>query len=502
MAERYRYAAFVSYSSKDARFAQRLHRALERYRIPAQLGRFKLTGKAGKTNRVYPVFRDREELSAGDLGERIETGLREAAALIVVCSPNAAASPWVQKEIEFFIKLGRRDRIFAIIADDAPLKDKKRNDATPLCFPPAFRGDALQGGERAIEPLAADARPGKDGFRNAVLKVIAGLIGVTPGQIIDRDARERRAQLTRNFALAAIAIVSVGLAYSQRHILEPMAVGWWRYQRYAHSTAELMAASPGTAFQDCRIDTHDCPVMVVIPEGRFIMGSPEGPDVDYSEVPQREIAVARFAVSRTEITFDQWAVCVAAGRCTAYPFQDEGFGQGQIPAVNISWDDARGYAVWLSDMTGHEYRLLSEAEFEYATRAGSSTQFSWGDEEPVCDFDAPNGAAVAACEVHGPIAVGQFRPNAFGLYDMHGNVWEWVQDCYAFYIPGRSDPAPVEPDELVDAIGIDGQPPCTWRVMRSGPVVYDGWPSRSVARARAMVEERSALRGFRVARTL
>lgn len=206
MAELYRYAAFVSYSSKDAAFAHRLHRALERYGIPSSLGKFDLIGGGGKRNRIYPVFRDREELSAGRLGDQIEANLRASGALVVVCSPNGAASPWVQKEIEYFANLGRSDKIFAILADDAPLTDEHGADATASCFPPAFRGDALAGDK--LEPLAADARKGKDGFRNAWLKIVAGMIGVSPGQIIDRDKRRRMQQ---GLAAAAL-IVALGAA--------------------------------------------------------------------------------------------------------------------------------------------------------------------------------------------------------------------------------------------------------------------------------------------------
>jgi hypothetical protein len=206
MAELFRYAAFISYSSKDARFAQRLHRALEAYGIPATLGKFDMIG-GGKRNRIYPVFRDREELPAGDLGERIEAALRASAALVVVCSPAAAASPWVQKEIAFFFGLGRRDRVFAIITDDAPLRDDDGRDATPSCFPAAFKGN---GSGATLEPIAGDARRSKDGFRNAWLKIIAGLIGVAPGQLVDRDRRRRRSQ-----RLAASAGVSAAWVDAQ-----------------------------------------------------------------------------------------------------------------------------------------------------------------------------------------------------------------------------------------------------------------------------------------------
>ncbi|MEQ1820818.1 MAG: toll/interleukin-1 receptor domain-containing protein, partial [Terricaulis sp.] len=206
----FRYAAFISYSSKDSAFARRLHRALENYGIPSSLGALSPTGSR-KRNRIYPVFRDREELSAGQLGGQIEANLRASGALIVVCSPNGAASPWVQKEIEFFAQLGRRDKIFAIISDSAPRADENGNDCTQACFPPAFRGDALEGDK--LEPLAADARRGKDGFRNAWLKLVAGLVGVSPGQLIDRDRARGRQRTLRNVVIGAlVALGAIGLA--------------------------------------------------------------------------------------------------------------------------------------------------------------------------------------------------------------------------------------------------------------------------------------------------
>ncbi|HRK63958.1 MAG TPA: toll/interleukin-1 receptor domain-containing protein, partial [Terricaulis sp.] len=127
----FRYAAFISYSSMDAAFARRLHRALEHYAIPGALGSFTFSS-ANKPNRLYPIFRDREELPAGDLSEAITDALQSAGALIVVCSPNAAKSKWVNKEIEHFLATGRRDRIFAIIADDAPLQ-AARGDSAQAC---------------------------------------------------------------------------------------------------------------------------------------------------------------------------------------------------------------------------------------------------------------------------------------------------------------------------------------------------------------------------------
>lgn len=208
MAELYRFAAFISYSSKDAAFARKLHQALEAYAIPASLGAFDLVG-AGRKNRIYPVFRDREELPSGDLGEAIAAALKASNALIIICSPHAAASPWVNKEIESFIALGRRDRIFAILHPEAPNTDDKGADATALSFPPAFRGEGLEGG---LEPIAGDARPTKDGFRNAWLKVVAGLIGVHAGALQDRERRRQRTRMLRAGIAAAAATASLGVA--------------------------------------------------------------------------------------------------------------------------------------------------------------------------------------------------------------------------------------------------------------------------------------------------
>jgi formylglycine-generating enzyme required for sulfatase activity len=117
--------------------------------------------------------------------------------------------------------------------------------------------------------------------------------------------------------------------------------------------------------------------MVMVPAGNFMMGSPEGLG-DYKERPQHEVTISKpFAVGGYEVTFAQWDACVVAGGCPKAP--DSGWGRGQRPVVNVSWDDARQYAVWLARLTGKDYRLLSEAEWEYAARAGAPTAYTWGD---------------------------------------------------------------------------------------------------------------------------
>lgn len=209
MATLYRYAAFISYSSKDAAFAKRLHRALEAYRIPKSLGPFDVIG-GGKPNRIYPVFRDREELAAGRLGEMIEANLTASSALIVVCSKDAASSPWVAKEIDYFLSLGRSDRIFTIIVENETASD------VAACFPVPLK---FSGADAArYEPLAADARREKDGFRNAYLKIVASIVGVSTGQLVDRDRTQRTRQTVSRglFGAAALsALLSVSGTISE-----------------------------------------------------------------------------------------------------------------------------------------------------------------------------------------------------------------------------------------------------------------------------------------------
>ncbi len=199
------FAAFVSYSSRDSAFARRLHRALEAYRIPKSLGAF-VIGSERHPNRIYPVFRDREELATGSLAERIEAALENSRNLIVICSANAAQSPWVAREIEAFRALGRGDRIFTIIADTALSIDEDKRDVTRSLFPAVLLADPGKN-----EPVAADARRRKDGFDNAVIKLIAGLIGVSPGKLLDREKRRRTERALTRAGFASIGVLAVAL---------------------------------------------------------------------------------------------------------------------------------------------------------------------------------------------------------------------------------------------------------------------------------------------------
>ncbi len=200
-------------------------------------------------------------------------------------------------------------------------------------------------------------------------------------------------------------------------------------------------AQTATIFQDC----IGCPTMISIPKGEYAMGMPpifQGRPYDKGEM--RRIVIPRpFAMGVYEVTFNQWEQCVRSGGCEEV--DDRGMGRGDRPVVNVSWRQAVKYAKWLSALTGEKYRLPTEAEWEYAGRAGSTTSRFFGIRlEMVCEY--ANIFDIHAWKVlqyeweHLPCEdgyvesapVGSFKPNAFGLYDMLGNVWEWTEDCLAY----------------------------------------------------------------------
>ena len=260
---------------------------------------------------------------------------------------------------------------------------------------------------------------------------------------------------------------------------------------FTFAVAAVLVAAMGSAsagepksFKDCSV----CPEMVVVPAGRFVMGAANSePD----EQPRREIRIPRsFAVGKYEITFAEWDACFAAGGCKRQPI-DYGWGRGHQPVNDVAWSDImREYLPWLSKTTGKTYRLLTEAEWEYSARAGSQSAFSWGDR--VGRDNANCDGCGGAWDGSRTAPVGTFAANAFGLHDMHGNVWEWVQDCYhgdLGKVPGDGRAFNAEPCEL--------------RVVRGGSWLSEPDKLRSASRDRLHgVNRYSIAIGFRVARDL
>ncbi len=188
----------------------------------------------------------------------------------------------------------------------------------------------------------------------------------------------------------------------------------------------------GESFKDC----PDCPEMVIAPAGSFTMGSPEGePERQKNEGPEHKVTFAKpFAVGRFAVTFAEWDACADDGGCGGYKPSDQGWGRGDRPAINVNWDDAQSYVKWLSEKTGRHYRLLSEAEREYAARAGKKSPFWWGasnsPDQANYNGDYTYNGGAKGINRGKTMPVKSFEPNPWGLYQVHGNVYDWVEDCY------------------------------------------------------------------------
>jgi formylglycine-generating enzyme required for sulfatase activity len=272
---------------------------------------------------------------------------------------------------------------------------------------------------------------------------------------------------------------------------------WWIVTRpyaaaqvwpHVLSATQEEALKPADAFREC---AQDCPEMVVIPAGSYTMGG----STRY-EQPQHTVTFAKpFAVSKYELTFADWDACVKGGGRNDHKPNDSGWGHGRQPVIDVSWDNAQAYVAWLSEVSGKPYRLLSESEYEYAARAGTTTDYPWGDDIRL------NGHAMANCIGCGSewdsiqtAPVGSFPPNKFGLYDTGGNVLEWTEDCYHINYNG----APNDGAAWLEAGGAD----CSNRVLRGGCWNSSSDFVRSAYRGWITTGDRSNVLGFRVARAL
>ncbi len=261
----------------------------------------------------------------------------------------------------------------------------------------------------------------------------------------------------------------------------------------ALTAARERALKPKDTFKECA----NCPQMIVVPAGSFVMGSPDSEEGhSEAEAPQHTVTFARtFAVGQFAVTFEEWDACVAAGGCKKYRPADAGWGRGRQPVINVSWDDAELYVTWLSSRTGKAYRLLSEAEFEYVTRAGTTTPFWWGasisTEQANYDGRETYGGGPQEDAREQTVAVNSFAANPWGIYQVHGNVDEWIEDCWHENYTG----APANGSAL---IGAD----CGFHVHRGGAWNSSAEDLRAAARQADSPDYRTSNLGFRIARTL
>lgn len=248
----------------------------------------------------------------------------------------------------------------------------------------------------------------------------------------------------------------------------------------------------GSTFTDCA----SCPDMVVVPAGRFFMGAAKSEKGHQAaEEPQHPVTVASpLAISKFEITFDDFEACALEGGCSNYRPQDGGWGRGRRPVIYVSYDDAKSYVDWLRQKSGKAYRLLSEAEWEFAARGGTSTPFAAGEKLQVtqANFDASSETTNRKRGSYEgkTVEVGSFPPNPYGLHDMEGNVFEWVEDCWnPSHAGAPSDASPRGGD-------------CKRRVAKGGAWYYEAAFARPSARMSFPKGSRLNVIGFRVARPL
>jgi formylglycine-generating enzyme required for sulfatase activity len=258
---------------------------------------------------------------------------------------------------------------------------------------------------------------------------------------------------------------------------------------------ERRCFKPGAGKTEHFKDCPKCPEMVVVPTGSFTMGSPTNEPSRSSDEAQVRVSIAApFAAGKYAVTFDEWDACVADGGCKGYKPADQGWGRGKRPVISVNWDDAKAYTVWLSRKTGKTYRLLSEAEREYVTRAGTTTPFWWGTSitPTQANYDGNYTYGASKGEYRQRTApVDSFEPNPWGLYQVHGNVWEWTEDCWNDSNAGNPG------DGRARTTG-----DCGRQVVRGGSWGFNPQFLRSAYRYWRHAGDRDGSLGFRLARTL
>jgi formylglycine-generating enzyme required for sulfatase activity len=425
----WRYDAFISYRTShplDSAVAREVHHALEGYRVPRALVR------KGLPRRLRPVFRDQAELAAeSNLAKAIEVALEGSRFLIVIGTPETPKSRWIEREVEHFASLGRSDHILVVLAAGA-VED---------CLPGSLATGPIP---LAVCLHAAGMWRRRWRLRREKLRLLARLLGCSYDELWDRERRRRR----RNTAIRALAVVVVvaGLLTMVRPARVPMERALARAlneePRPPHASPRTVRRAGvnlhGVEAMTVRLDRSPpvqrfmAPEMVALPGGRFRMGDPVGDptlgslrEKYYDEQPH-VVELSPFAIGRFEVTVAQYNELLLAKKKKPL------LSGPDFPVNGLSWWAAKDYCEWLAAATGKPYRLPTEAEWEYACRGGGGGRYWFGD-------DASRLSNYAW--VFGPGStesrpVGQKPSNQFGLYDVLGNVEEWVSDWYDRYPAG------------------------------------------------------------------
>lgn len=461
------------------------------------------------------VFEDIASIAPGsDFMEALHEGLASCCAVVVVIGPNWAAltdrhgkrridSPddWVRQEVAYGLQQPGV-RVFPVLVDDAhmPRVEELPEDLQPLT-------------RRQATPVTVRHWAKDVGLLADHLKRIPGL---DKASVMHAPPPSPKTPPTQEQPAAPQAIVQgktrkpwylnpIAIVIPALLVIVVLSRLFFAGDKSAPTPAAASApeipssatAAPATTpFALGNKDCDVCPEMVVIPTGSFVMGSPANEQGRASdEGPQHKVTIpVSFVAGRFEVTFDEWDACVRERGCTHRP-EDEGWGRGKRPVIHVSWNDAEQYVQWLSTKTRKTYRLLSSAEWEYVARAGTKTPFNTGANiNPVqANYDTSKSLAgsLTAKAREQTVTVGSFQANAFGIYDVHGNVWEWTEDCWNANYAGATA------DSSAWTVGDCGQ-----RVVRGGSWQDNPHAVRSAVRNRATLVNRDGNLGFRVARTL
>ncbi len=459
--------------------------------------------------RGLDIFWDTEILPGHRWDEELQHKLEFAKCVLVAWSANSVRSHWVKDEASY----GRDRKMLLPVTIDGT--------EPPLGFRQIQTVDLSHWSGSADDPAFEEV------LRQAQRLVGRELPASSEAAGPSMPRNKRRAGLVAGAAAFVIVVLAAALwafvapvRTSVSALLggaaTPLA------ERAAPAVAEARSLpEPGTRIKECL----DCPTMVVIPAGQSLVGAPADAvgagEAPANQTPQHRIVIAQpFAVSEREVTLGEFQRFVEASGyaidpgCTVFSggfiwdkyasFERPGYAQdAEFPAVCVSFEDAEAYAAWLSDQTGARYRLPSEAEWEYAARAGSAAAYPFGDTpKAFCNF--ANLADVSAAKLHpgwsvadcddghaGAAATGSFAPNAFGVADMLGNVWEWVADCWH----DTYELAPVDGSAWTES----GD--CQRRVVRGGSWDVGPRDMRVSLRGNLAADARHAFYGFRVARS-
>ena len=490
-----RVRVFISYSRKDSEIAQWLWNNLQ--------------------NRGYEVTLDEHDILPGEEWRNRLSGLIQSADVVVFCvSPNFAASEVCSWEVNEAERQGKR-LLPVVVTETVTSSLPERLSQLNFIFM-RYDAERAEGLPKLAEAINTDIGWGRDHtrygelaqrwragacsrdllIRGSALRAMQKWIKESSDSkptlthdlkcfLSESEKEEGRRSRVRKRTIALISTLTlltilVGLGWVLQDLLRET-LHWQMVMRPTVSSAAAEAdlrSRPGQTFEDCK---NGCPRMVVIPAGTFKMGSTEARFP--RERPQHQVTIGRaFAMGQHEVTFDEWDHCVTSNHCRGN-VTTNGWGRGTQPVINVTWDDANRYVRWLSKVTGRRYRLPSEAAWEYSARAGNIDYFSFGNDDrelPKYDWFAENS------DNHSH-PVKTRLPNKFGLFDMHGNVSEWTEDC-------ANDSYERAPSD--GSAWVTGQ--CLTRVFRGGSWLYGARVARSANRDWLIGDDRKDFIGFRV----